>query len=445
MSDDTKVKPHHQDGEDESTLPSETPPKRRFVEVKGPKPKSIFDELPDQIDCYVTTIEPKLCKTLLKDLSYFLPLIKVEEKIKMMRSYEGSSKSNGNGILDGCSLNEEGEYLYWKNCVPLGHLRRVRRCVMDEEKPNVEDDTRIHRMIDADEGKGLRSRIEPKPIDNSLNEPPTKRSRKQKKKDKNKDKGSHQKKIDVRLEVLIGAVIEVDQLLTKCSQLSADNTQNDDVNNQGYVIDISANNAKKLQDVVERYSLTLTKKHLPGRPAKSQMELTQWNTSNWWPTLYYMKKSDEFKEQELQLDLIKEEYGSMTRGMTAAFNDLKKYMTHMTSIVKHYANDKKESMMCGAVIVCPVTEKVISTSFDEMNAILQEFCATSGAEQDAVKQLLYENPLNTPTMFAIQGVSRMERKAAVGFGMDNDLFKNHQVRIFLFSLVLNRKDDETKK
>jgi hypothetical protein len=55
-----------------------------------------------------------------------------------------------------------------------------------------------------------------------------------------------------------------------------------------------------------------------------------------------------------------------------------------------------------------------------------------------IKQLLMENPLNTPVLLAIQGVSRKERHAAIGLGMDNDLFKNHQVSpLSPFHSILN--------
>lgn len=406
----------------------------RFIEIKGAKPTSVIDELPDKVEAYVTIIEPKLCKTLLKELASFMPLVKVEEKVKMVRSY--NERDNNFCSDDNNNDHDAEKYIYWKNCIPLGHLRRVRRhaVVEDEIKDQLIDDH--HAKVsptrgDVDEPKSITDHTSP------LTEPPAKRSRKQKKKGKNKS-SSNNDKINIRLEVLLGAVSEIDKYLFH-QQVQNDN-DSVQTKSKGF----------KLQQIIQSYNLKLNKKDLPGRPAKSQAELLEWNQSNWWPTLYFAKQSDEFKESELELDLMKEEYGTMTQGMKAAFSDAKMYKEHGIEV--------DDEFMYGAVIICPTTAKIISTSFDEMDAIVREnSCSSSDGDgndchdrsegkyqqaqngnsmdEEKVRNLLFECPLSTPVMFAIQGVSRKERKAAIGLGMDNDEFKNNQVRV-VFSYML---------
>jgi hypothetical protein len=75
----------------------------------------------------------------------------------------------------------------------------------------------------------------------------------------------------------------------------------------------------------------------------------------------------------------------------------------------------------GAVIVCPTINKVVARSFSEWSTILKE------NENDVdVGTLLLKNPLNSPVLFAIQGVSRIERLSALGHGMDSESFRKGQ-------------------
>ena len=409
----------------------------RFIEMKGIKPPSLLDQLPDKIETYITSIEPKLCKALLKDLASFMPLVKVEDKMKMLKMYENDDK-----VIINTNTKEKKLRDDWKRCMPLGHLRRVRRCktsvgdictaeINNEQEVKVgkEHQTDLNQIKKASQVKESNIRnAGDKKKSCASNEPPTKRSRKQKKQHKN----NHE---DIRLEVLIGSVSEIEEILSSL-QNHANGTNNFDQNGEDGKIPVDIHNkAQKLQKVIQSYNLTLIKKKLPGRPARTQSELQQWNESNWWPTLYFAKQSDEYKENELELDMIKEEYGTMTDGMLEAFKDRKMYSTNGIEF--------DDEFMYGAAIICPVTNEVISTSFNEIKTILDEHGHSSNDSrqqieqlyqdtnnEDSIKSLLCENPLNTPVMFAIQGVSRMERKAAIGLGMDNDSFKNNQVSSF---------------
>ena len=438
-NDETSLSSSKQQCHPQEALTTQRP--HRFIEIKGIKPPSILDQLPDKIETYITTIEPKLCKTLLKDLASFMPLIKVEDKMKMLNISDNDGKIVNTNI--NTNTKEKKIHNDWENCVPLGHLRRVRRCNASSGdkcavEPNNEQKVIVAKEHQTDWNQEKEaSQVEESNIVNAgiemkscaTDEPPTKRSRKQKKKHKNNHK-------DIRLEVLIGAVSEIDEILSSLQNSENDTKNSDQKDDEEGSISNNTCKAHKLQKVIQSYNLTLIKKYLPGRPARTQTELQQWNGSNWWPTLYFAKQSDEYKENEMELDLIKEEYGSMTNGILEAFKDRKMYSSNGIEL--------DDEFMYGAVIICPVTNEVISTSFNEIKDIVDEHGHSSNDSsngerkqrqqqyqdtnnEDSIKRLLYENPLNTPVMFAIQGVSRMERKAAIGLGMDNDSFKNNQV------------------
>ena len=133
--------------------------------------------------------------------------------------------------------------------------------------------------------------------------------------------------------------------------------------------------------LVKTYKLELTRKLVPGRPAESNQELTEFNAI--WPTIYFQKNTEEHKEQGLSLS--EAEIKQMVRGMEIAAED-------------------------GAVIVDPTSGSVVATSKDEL----------------VLQPLASRNPLCTPVILAIQGISRFERKAALGHGMESDAFRNGQ-------------------
>ena len=334
----------------------------------------------DEVEAYITIIQPKLCKNLLKELSSFLPLVKLDDYMKWWETHYRIKNNenclwneNSNNDNERCNENEDWEY-----CIPLGHLRRVRRSQVDQTKYENRHEIKDAVVVD----------------DEDKISPPTKRIKKNKQVNGN----------DIHLEVLIGSVQYIDHILQH--HLHSDPSLS------------SSSKTNKLQSLLQKYNLELVKKFLPGRPAKSQSELNQWNQSNWWPTLYYEKNSIEYKEKEMELD-IDEEYGVMSNGILSAITDARNYCINKLGITEYRS---------GAVIMCPKTKTIVSTSFNEMKKIIQDHSTNCNMQQEEIIQLLLENPLNTSVLFAIQGVSRKERVAAIDLGMDNDAFKENQVK-----------------
>lgn len=317
--------------------------RRLFQEIVSEKVEPI-DLLPDKVEAYITKIEPKKCGRLIKELGYFLPLVKFDDKQCTIDAVSG-----------------EKEY-QWP---ALGHLRRVRRI----KKANFQEE------VEAEDNK-------------NKDEPLRKR-----KKVKRKDTST-----EVELEILIGSVIEIDNVL--------------DENNRS-----DANSRTKLLELISFNNLNMEKRMIPGRPARSQTELAQWmnidHGNGWWPTIYFNKQSTEYRQKELDLSFT-EEWGPMRKHLLEAIDDAKKYQGQKSRISSFRG--------CGAVIVCPESNRIISRSFDEWSAKLQEGRDNGGD----FKKLLLGNPLNTPPMLAIQGVSRIERQHAVGKGMDSESFKSGQ-------------------
>ena len=262
----------------------------------------------------------------------------------------------------------------------LGHLRRVRRkqACTETLHPSEADD------------------------DEQNNEPPKKRKKVRK---KNASEG-------LELEILIGSVPEIDSIL--------------DESNKSEV----ATRRTKLLELISSSNLQMEKRMIPGRPAKSQTELDEWikldNGNGWWPTLFFERQSTEYREKELELSLD-EEWGPMRKHLLEAMRDAKHYQKE-ESIITAFQG-------CGAIIVCPESDQVVSRSFDEWSAKLQE----GHAKNEDQKELLLGNPLNTPAMLAIQGVSRIERQLASGKGMDSDSFKNGQYLCTGYDVYLSKE------
>ena len=109
---------------------------------------------------------------------------------------------------------------------------------------------------------------------------------------------------------------------------------------------------------------------VPSRPPKSNKEWKEFNNQIW-PTNFYPLKSEEYREQ--QLELQEEEF------------------TFMKGIMDDHAIRKQI-----VVIVDPINRKIV---------------ASSDREQQE-RAIMSNNPLATPVLLAIQGVSRIEREAA---------------------------------
>lgn len=134
----------------------------RLFEEIIPTSTSPLDLLPDEIEIYLSQVEPKLCGKLIKDLGFHLPLVKVDDKSTI-------------------NENDRKEHIW----PLLGHLRRVRRVKLNQTLS-----VQNNKNYESDETECRKS-----------HDPPTKR-RKTNKQGTNK----------VSLEVIIGSVKHMDTL-----------------------------------------------------------------------------------------------------------------------------------------------------------------------------------------------------------------------------------------
>ena len=140
---------------------------------------------------------------------------------------------------------------------------------------------------------------------------------------------------------------------------------------------------------------------VPGRQADSQEEWNMFNAT--WPMMYFPNKTKEHLLQ--QLELSSDEVEQMCKGMEAAIIDAN---NNSSSCNQFYP---------GVVIISPVTGTVVSSASRERQ-LQQE---SGGAE------IVRRNPLATSILLAIQGVSRLEREAAVtAGGMHTESFQQGQ-------------------
>ena len=159
-------------------------------------------------------------------------------------------------------------------------------------------------------------------------------------------------------------------------------------------------------EVLNKYDASLETCWLPGRPAQSKEELEEFNKQ--WPTIYFHKKSQQHEQE--QLALTRKDIDEMMDGLQFAIDDAKQAMQLM--------NGNENGRLCtsGAIVMCPVTRTVVATANTER---IQQH-APGEPPPDAM------NPLCTSILLAIQGVSRKERAAAVGYGMDSETFQKGQ-------------------
>ena len=75
-----------------------------------------------------------------------------------------------------------------------------------------------------------------------------------------------------------------------------------------------------------------------------------------------------------------------------------------------------KTIYCGCVVICPKTRQVISCANDER---VDQMKNVAGLDI-----VITSNPLYSLVILVIQGVSRLEQKAAIGFGMESTQFCN---------------------
>ena len=156
----------------------------------------------------------------------------------------------------------------------------------------------------------------------------------------------------------------------------------------------------RIDRLVGKYNLVLEPALVPGRSAESKEELLVFNSI--WPTIFFERKSNESKEQQKQL--TDDEVKQMLHGMHLVLED-----DHESAIIMD------PSCHGGAVV---------SRSREEW--LLQQ-------------PSMGRNPLSTPVLLALQGVSRKERMSALGHGLASNEFRQGQYLCTGYDIFLNKE------
>jgi tRNA(Arg) A34 adenosine deaminase TadA len=165
---------------------------------------------------------------------------------------------------------------------------------------------------------------------------------------------------EIRLEIVLGPVLWLEKLYTS-----------------------APDELKTKYELVKVY-----KCEVPARHAESVEEGIEFSAA--WPISFFANKTPE--SFELRRQVSQEEIEQMRNGMEQAIED-----------VFCQSNSERN----GVVVINPETGQVLARSADEQNF-------------QSVDPGI--NPLATSVILAIQGVSRLERQAALRHGMDNNTF-----------------------
>jgi len=211
-----------------------------------------------------------------------------------------------------------------------------------------------------------------------------------------------------------------------------------------YIISSNEKVREQWNSIVNKYDLRVIKISVPGRSAISKEEINEWKSrqnddlddekveglsdikiTSFWPTVFFPEKTHEYMLSKLELTNDDIQY--MRNGMMEAINDSKQHR----SISCRY--------IPGAVILSPSTKRVVASSFQELK-LQTDLLHTldHGIDMD----LLQVNPLCTPILLSIQGISRRER-CSIAAANDNADDPSGQVRISFELLAYTVKESFT--
>lgn len=367
-----------------------------FVEVVAQAAPSVSS--PEWIDCYVLTdIDPKICGALVRDLNAVLPL---------------RGGTNDTSILKSPSMDHLKRIKRRHATADEKHNRRPVATLVEEGesmKSTMKSDNGVEENSNAyDDGQG----------ELSSTQHPAKKARKMKDNAKcqtKKESGFNSQPYS--LDVLVGSVVAVDQYLTSRSR------------------SLSSETKTPLSLIFERHEYI--RQSLPGRPARTRNELNLWNATIW-PTLFFEEKTEKFKVE--QLALTPEEVTMMKSGMSEAIKDATIGRQQWADCSRRRLQVEQRKLMfdpilvCGAVVMNPVDGAIMSRAADErrLQGITYDegdWTSVTTNNDDAVTLRFPDevSPLCTSILLAIQGVSRQERHAALGCGMESEDFQKGQV------------------
>ena len=317
------------------------------------------DGKPPTVPAYIVNVKPAQCSTVVKQLAIDLPL-----------GFKGKSKNN--------NFNSEGNQ---DSIVDLSHLKRVHR---RSQAVSLHQDS-----VSVSDG-----------CQDSSGEPPAKKK----------------KQNAMELRILVGAVSVIDQRLS-----DGDNSN----------CDGCSDNQFQLQAWLESYGPTETIL-VPSRPPSSRDEWQEWN-DRWWPTIYSPLSWQEHREE--QLAIKPDELQQMRRFVNHVLHARRSSVNAAEEIPRNVENlqytdncnerntmgsccDTQNNVLdfdlgCApaAIVVDPISDKVVASSWLEEEMQQQNFHQSLMGQTST--SLLVQNPLVTPIMLALQGVSRLERNEVI--------------------------------
>ena len=346
-----------------------------FVEIRAPVPEQ--EPPPEWIECYIVAdLDPKKCGSFAKALNAILPLRSASDR-EAPRSSVGGLGHSSPPRLHGTD-----------------HLKRVRRRPATDEELRSRHET-AGRHDDSTKSDGCDEKCRGCSSTN-----PNKSGKKRKSPD-----------FQVRswsLDILLGSVPAVDCALAQTTE--------------------DSNDALTLGSILRKNDVCFVKKLLPGRPAKTKQELDDWNL-NVWPTLYFNEQTKKFKEEELALS--SEELSTMLYGMREAVKDAVLGRKQWDSWSEGNMDSSGAKLpISGAIVMDPAIGSIVARASNErhLQGIPQSSMNSVGCEDASRWETFPDdaNPLCSPALLAVEGVSRVERTAALGCGMQSEEFRTGQ-------------------